>query len=107
MFKEHIIYWPDTEIEVWGNELDLDSSIVESGIKHANAKGVPFGIRSPLGKIEEPTGEETRISAKPEKTEDTLRDIMKPRGPRPEKPEGDEDFTFEDYLAHRESEEEE
>jgi hypothetical protein len=95
MFKEHIIYWPDTEIGVWVNELDLDSSIVESGIKHANAKGVPFGIRSPLGKIDEPIGEETRISAKPIESCTEWKDILRNQG-GPDAP-LEERMSLEDY----------
>lgn len=69
MFQDLMIYWPDRELEVMVSKIDLDPKIIESGINYANTKNIPFGIRMPLGEIEEPTGEETRISAKPDKPE--------------------------------------
>jgi len=80
MFSDSLIYWPDKETELWDiSDLGVSDSvaqIIQSGIAHANTKGVPFGIRLPKGEIAESTGKETRISAKPIESCEEWKDIL-------------------------------
>jgi hypothetical protein len=99
MFNDSLIYWPDKETELWDiSDLGISDSvaqIIQSGITHANTKGVPFGIRLPQGEIVEPTGEETRISAKPIEDCKTWKDILINQGGPDAPPE--ERMSIEDY----------
>ena len=109
MFSDLLIYWPDKKTIPWDIS-DLDASdnvqtIILNGIDYANTSGYPFGIRLPKGEIAEPTGEETRISARPIEDCTEWKDIIRRHG-GPDAPK-DEQMTLEDYkFWQKECEEE-
>jgi hypothetical protein len=111
-YSGYIIYGSSskTPVTMISLEEDIPADIIQSGINYGIKTGKPFILRPPKGDIPELTQEEKEAGwqrmAIEKDTGEEMGDIMKPRGPRPGKPEGDEDFTFEDYLAHRELEEE-